>query len=560
MKKIIRVTSLVAALSITAVMPFSGELFQERAFAAQDKSEFTPYYGNGPSYIQPENIAHLFPSPHAQFTTPGFAKGKIAFTSQEEMMSFIKKLSNKNKNVHLKILGQSLEGRDIPLLLFTKDNPEKVKNNKKKPLIWIQGQIHGNEPAAGESTLVMAQMIAEGKLGDVLDQVNIAIVPRVNPDGSYNFKRYIATNLDANRDYIKVEYPEVQLINQAVNEYQPEVVLDTHEYTVNSSLLKKYGEKGSIASYDLLISPAKNLNIPEKLRKASEDLLLPEVQKVLDKEKLTHHDYYTLGTNDSGKLVATEGSTEARIGRNALGLKNTLTYLIETRGINIGRENFERRVYAQTIAQSNFIKSTAKHADQIKKLVSNARQEIVAKGKQINDNDKIVITSENKLIADQLLDVIDLAKGERTAIPIDWKDSNEAYATLERERPTAYIMPPAYHDIARKLEILGVKVEKLSKPMELQIEGFKVIDNKVSTTLENGHYTNQVTTEVTTKEQTFPKGSYIFNMSQANANVIAIAFEPESIDSYVTFNFIPVEKGDEIPIYRYMKEGKLPTK
>nr|WP_259549128.1 M14 family metallopeptidase [Heyndrickxia oleronia] len=560
MKKIIRVTSLVAALSITAVMPFSGGLFQENAFAAQDKSEFTPYYGNGPSYIQPENIAHLFPSPHAQFTTPGFAKGKIAFTSQEEMMSFIKKLSNKNKNVHLKILGQSLEGRDIPLLLFTKDNPEKIKSNKKKPLIWIQGQIHGNEPAAGESTLVMAQMIAEGKLGDVLDQVNIAIVPRVNPDGSYNFKRYIATNLDANRDYIKVEYPEVQLINQAVNDYQPEVVLDTHEYTVNSSLLKKYGDKGSIASYDLLISPAKNLNIPEQLRKASEDLLLPEVQKVLDKEKLTHHDYYTLGTNDSGKLVATEGSTEARIGRNALGLKNTLTYLIETRGINIGRENFERRVYAQTIAQTNFIKSTAKHADQIKKLVSTARQEIVAKGKQINDNDKIVITSENKLIPDQLLEVIDLAKGERTAIPIDWKDSNEAYATLERERPTAYIMPPAYHDIARKLEILGVKVEKLNKPMKLQIEGFKVIDNKVSTTLENGHYTNQVTTEVTTKEQTFPKGSYVFNMSQANANVIAIALEPESIDSYVTFNFIPVEKGDEIPIYRYMKEGKLPTK
>ena len=169
-------------------------------------------------------------------------------------------------------------------------------------MIWIQGQIHGNEPAAGESTLVMAQMIAEGKLGDVLDQVNIAIVPRVNPDGSYNFKRYIATNLDANRDYIKVEYPEVQLINQAVNDYQPEVVLDTHEYTVNSSLLKKYGDKGSIASYDLLISPAKNLNIPEQLRKASEDLLLPEVQKVLDKEKLTHHDYYTLGTNDSGKI------------------------------------------------------------------------------------------------------------------------------------------------------------------------------------------------------------------------------------------------------------------
>lgn len=171
-----------------------------------------------------------------------------------------------------------------------------------------------------------------------------------------------------------------------------------------------------------------------------------------------------------------------------------------------------------------------------------------------------MVQSENKLIKDQTLDVVDLAKGERTAIPIDWEDSTEAYATLERERPTAYIMPPAYHDIARKLQILGVEVKKLDKPVTLSIESYKVTNNKVSTTLENGHYTKEVTTEISTKNKQFPKGSYVFSMAQANANFIALAFEPESVDSYVTFNFIPVQKGDEIPIYRYMKEDKLPVK
>ncbi|WP_455662070.1 M14 family metallopeptidase [Pradoshia sp.] len=526
--------------------------------SAAETDEFIPYYGKGPSYIQPDNISHLFPKPKVKFQTPAFADGKTAFTSQEEMTAFLKKLSKKNKHMSYKIIGQSLEGRDIPMIIFSK-NPDKIKKEKKKPLIWVQGQIHGNEPAAGESNLVLAQMIAEGKLGNVLDKANIIIVPRINPDGSYYFKRFIATDMDANRDYMKVEYPEVRTVYKAINEYQPDVVLDTHEYTVNSSLLSKYGDKGSIASYDVLISSAKNLNIPENLRKTSDKLLLPDVQKALRKENLSFHDYYTLSSSKDGKLVAEEGSTESRIGRNALGLKNTFTYLIETRGINIGRTDFERRVFAQVTAQANFIKSTVKNADKVKRTVEQARKTVVSKGKNANDDDKIVITSENKLVPNQELTVVDLAKADKVDIPIDWKSSTKAYPTLERERPTAYILPPAYHHIADKLKVLGVKVEKLRNRSSLSVESYMVTDNKVSTQLESGHYTNQVKTEVSTKKKTFPAGSYVFKMDQHNANYIALALEPEGVDSYVTFNFISVEKGDEIPVYRYMKEGGLRT-
>ena len=154
------------------------------------------------------------------------------------MIGHIKSLSHKNKNIQVKTIGKSIEGRDIPMLLFSKDS-KKLNKDSRKPLIWIQGQIHGNEPASGESTLVIAQWLAEGKLGDVLDKVNIAIVPRVNPDGSYYFKRFTANDMDANRDYLKVEYPEVQTIHQTINDYGPEVILDVHEYTVNPAPLKK---------------------------------------------------------------------------------------------------------------------------------------------------------------------------------------------------------------------------------------------------------------------------------------------------------------------------------
>lgn len=551
MKKILPAIVSAVSLSLATGFPTPTPVAQ-----AED---FIPYYGNGPSYIQPDNLSYLFPVPNVTFKTPAFQQDKQTFTSQEEMNTFIKDLTVKNKNVQLKTIGQSTEGRDIPMLLFSNDS-KKGKINSKKPLIWIQGQIHGNEPAAGESTLVIAQWLAEGKLGNVLDKVNIAIVPRINPDGSYYFKRYTAENSDANRDYLKVELPEVQTIHKAINTYNPEVILDVHEYTVNPAPLKKVGTNGSIASYDLLISSAKNLNIPKQLRNASDELLLPKVFNELEKKHLSYHDYYTLATSDTGVLTATEGSTEARIGRNALGLKNTMTYLIETRGINLGRADFTRRVYAQATAQAAFIKATADQASKVKKVIKQSEKEVVKKGGKAHDHDKIVITSENKQRKNQKLTVIDLAKAKKVNTPIDWFDSTDAYPTLVRNRPTAYILPPEYKDVATKLELLGVQVKKLTRPVNVSVESYKVTDSKVSEELENGHTTKAVTTTVTAEKQKFSKGSYVFSMAQPDANFIALALEPEGIDSYVTFNFIPAVKGEEIPVYRYMKQSSLPVK
>lgn len=549
------------ALSLLAGgFPLAWPLALGKAAAAEAQKGFVPYYGYGPSYVQPANIAPLFPKPDVDFGTPAFAKGKVAFTSQEEMMDYLKKLANGNKQLKIEVIGKSLEGRDIPILIFGK-NPEQVKKDKKKPLVWLQAQIHGNEPAAGESALVIAKWITEGKLGkDLLDKVNIVIVPRINPDGSYAFKRFIATDLDANRDYMKVEYPEVQAVHKAFDAYQPDVVLDAHEYGVNYPQFDQTGAKGALSYYDVTITSAKNLNIPDYLRKMSDNLLLPEAQKALDQEKLSHHAYFTLVKAKDGKVIATEGSTETRIGRNALGLKNTLTYLVETRGIGIGRADFERRVYGQAVTHASIIQSTAHHADEVKAAVAKARREIAEKGKKANDNDRIVVTSQNKLIPDQKLDVIDLAEAKKVPATIDWVSSTDAFPVLERERPTAYIMPPGYHDIAAKLQILGVNVKKLTKETTVPVESYTVTENKVNTTYENGHFTNKVETNVAEKTMTFPAGSYVFEMGQANANFIAMAMEPEAVDSYVTFNYIPVEKGDEVPVYRYMLEQALPVK
>lgn len=53
----------------------------------------TPYYGK--FYTQPEQLSPLYPEPAETYQTPAFTKVDEAFTTQEEMMKFINRLTKK---------------------------------------------------------------------------------------------------------------------------------------------------------------------------------------------------------------------------------------------------------------------------------------------------------------------------------------------------------------------------------------------------------------------------------------------------------------------------------
>jgi len=107
---------------------------------------------------------------------------------------------------------------------------------------------------------------------------------------------------------------------------------------------------------------------------------------------------------------------------------------------------------------------------------------------------------------------------------------------------------------------------RLARPTTLPVESYRVTDRKTSGTYIEGRLTSQVTTETVQKQVQFPAGSYVYMMGQVNANVLAVALEPESPSSFVTFGWIPVDKqgspatiaaSSEIPIYRLLKPMTL---
>src|SRR5699024_2912212 len=127
---------------------------------------FTPYYGK--SYSQPDQVLEHYPEPDIDFKTPAFSSDKERFTSQGEMMSFLRELNEESHLANMEVIGHTTEGKEIPMLMFRKGEESKEKHN-----VWIQGQIHGNEHAGGKTALVISEQLAGEFDEDILEKINV---------------------------------------------------------------------------------------------------------------------------------------------------------------------------------------------------------------------------------------------------------------------------------------------------------------------------------------------------------------------------------------------------
>ena len=79
-------------------------------------------------------------------------------------------------------LGTSTQGRDIPVIYLTAEglaDPAAIRALG-RPVIWLIGQQHGNEPAGGEAMLALASALARGELAPLSAKITVVIVPRAN--------------------------------------------------------------------------------------------------------------------------------------------------------------------------------------------------------------------------------------------------------------------------------------------------------------------------------------------------------------------------------------------
>jgi hypothetical protein len=279
------------------------------------------------------------------------------------------------------------------------------------------------------------------------------------------------------------------------------------------------------------------------------EFFIPTIGKRLESYGIRWEPYVTGASNrtEGSRIRFTEAVTEARTGRNAVGLTQTISFLLEMRGIRIANQHFQRRVATALIKIQTILELARDNADKVKAVVDDSREEF------INSDEDIVIT-DSYVPENRTFTMVDTRNGSVVQAPIDFQRTTPSVANLTRSRPEAYIIPRTWSDVAERLEILGLKVEKLNYEFRKTLDTLTIESSTVDPELYEGTYLNTVTTNSTSREVVLPVGSYYVSTRQQNAALAFIALEPENIDSYVAFNIIPLETGMEYPVFRIPRE------
>lgn len=161
----------------------------------------------------------------------------------DSMVSELTQQDAKQDALELEVIGQSVKGRDLYLAKYLSDPGN--------PTILFLTQQHGNEQLTTEGALEVIKHLGAGRMDGVLDDINILVLPMLNPDGAMgdvdfplddyiaagdrHLTRYNANNVDINRDHVAKTQPEIQALHENVlSAYDIDYMIDLHHQGTQS--------------------------------------------------------------------------------------------------------------------------------------------------------------------------------------------------------------------------------------------------------------------------------------------------------------------------------------
>ncbi|KAH8157820.1 hypothetical protein CIB48_g10427 [Xylaria polymorpha] len=482
------------------------------------------------------------------FLTPqtvleGFSNGTDGPTDDITLDKFLRSISDRNDWVDYRQANfTSEEGRLFPHVYLSEASQAPGNTQGKKLRVWIQGGVHGNEPAGDQAVLALLGKLDANETWtkSLLKRMDIILFPRYNPDGVSYFQRDLASNLDPNREHTKLARHQSRGIKQLLSSFSPHITVDMHEFTGTRLTDGRYKH-----GMDALIAPGKNLNTHKDIRNISETLFASGIAKRLEAAGFRWEPYFTAASSDAPGITLAEAGSDAKAGRNSYGLMQSVAILNEVRGIRLADQHFQRRVSTALTMVSAILDIALENFDEVHSRVENAIEEF------ITSNDDIVVTDYQN-VTSRSVSFIDVKNGSLVQLPTNWLSTTPTIANLTRSRPEAYLIPRTWSDLAIRLKESGVIVETLDYEYRGTVEAFRITSASPARAYYEGAIQVTVTTEPYQKEVHLPVGSFRVSTRQKNAALVFVTLEPENIDSYVRFNLIPVQTGDEYPIFRVL--------
>jgi hypothetical protein len=470
-----------------------------------------------------------------------------------DVMNFIEELQKQSPLIRVETLCISAEGRAVPLLVIGKPVPSSPLelSRDRRAVLYIEANIHAGEVEGKEASLMLARDIILKEKPTYLDKLVILVAPIFNADGNEKISptnrrgqvgpengvgvRYNGQNLDLNRDSMKLESPELQgLLRNVLTRWDPILLVDCH--TTDGS----YHEHP--VTYSWPLNPNGDSSIIIYMR----DKMLPAINKNLEEK------YKTLSV-PYGNFVDSREPEKGwetfehypRYVSNYIGLRNRLSILDE----NYSYADFKTRVYGCYNFLLTILDYCYSHKDEIEQLLYTAEQKTILRGLNPSPEDSFSVEFEVKPLKDKITVrgyEMEVTPREGTWPLVKRTDKKKAYtipyiADFIPKRgvpfPFAYLIPLPDPEVTEKLLQHGIRVERLTKPVTLEVQSFRLKEITAEPRLFQGHRMNSVKGEYFTEQKEFKEGTLFVPTAQPLSNLAAYLLEPESDDGLLVWNF-----------------------
>jgi hypothetical protein len=189
--------------------------------------------------------------------------------------------------------------------------------------VLYYAQQHGDEVAGKDALLTLIRDLAEHP-GRLPQDVDLYLMPMLNPDGAEAHRRVNGAGADLNRDHLLLAQPETRALHRVARRIRPHVAADSHEFGRDS---EDFTAKGWEAWPSITMDAANHPLIPAYLK----TLGLEAVAAAAPLQERAGHPYarYSVGGPPPDEEIR-PSTPEVDDGRNGLGTLGALSFIIES--------------------------------------------------------------------------------------------------------------------------------------------------------------------------------------------------------------------------------------
>lgn len=453
---------------------------------------------------------------HAQLPRTGAERADFERTSSHvELIDFLQEVAQRSDRVVLDQLAVTTQGRPVPMVYLGSPpvtDPASAWMSG-RPTVFFTGSVHGNERAGKEGSQQLIRELALGEISPLLDEVNVVIVPSLNPDGAEGAGRTNSLGYDLNRDFVALETPEISAVVDFVATWRPDVFVDVHN--------------GGAYPYDVTYQPTLHPAADGALVEYARGPLYDGIRAHLASRDMITYWYSGPRRTEAGEWIWRTTPPWTRKQHTYGGLHNVVTLLFEIPG---GWSLGEQAANARE-AMEGLIREVARDPGLLRSVVRGAQaRTLTGPGPVvIHYREAAYPEPEEFLVIPERGAEPELVTGENRTLFVP---------TETRPWPYAYAFDGRFEEAARHLVRHGVRVERLTAPALVVLERYRATAVGWADAPYQNHLLAEVEAELAEAgQEQLPAGTYVVRTAQNAGRLLTHLLEPDTEDSLVRWNF-----------------------